>query len=167
MTSTRKLVLLSLLTTLALIVYIIELQIPPLVALPGMKLGLANMVSLATLLLFGAKEAMTVLLLRITLGSMITGQVSAFFFSLSGGVLSNIGMIILYKLFKDHVSIWAISIIGAILHSVGQLFIAAIVIQNSRIYFYLPLLLLTSIVTGYFVGLGANFIFRHFKKLSL
>lgn len=166
MPKTNKLVLLSLLTSLALVVYIIELQIPPLTVLPGMKLGLANMVSLATLLLFGPKEALTVLLLRITLGSIFAGQVSAFFFSLSGGLLSNLGMIALYSIFKDRISIWVISIVGAILHIVGQIFVAALVIQNIRIYFYMPILLITSIITGYFVGLGANFIFKHFKKLA-
>ena len=162
----QKQIYLSLLVALALVVYSIEAQIPPLVPFPGMKLGLSNMISLAALLIYGPKECLTVLILRVTLGSMFTGQMTAFFFSLAGGLLSNIGMILIYKLFKNNISIWAISVVGAVLHNIGQVFVAAIIVENMRIYYYLPILLITSIITGYFIGLGADFIFKHFSKLS-
>ncbi|MGL5676246.1 MAG: Gx transporter family protein [Cellulosilyticaceae bacterium] len=165
-TKIQKLVYLSLLCALALVIYVIEMQIPPLVPIPGVRLGLANMVSLAILIIYGPSEALTVLLLRIVLGSMITGQVSALLFSLAGGLLSNLGMILVYKLFKKHISIWALSILGAILHSVGQVTIAVLITQTPGVYFYLPILLITSIITGYFIGLGANFIATHFMKLK-
>lgn len=167
MSKVQKLVYLSLLCALALVIYIIELQIPPLAPIPGLKLGLANMVSLAVLILYGPKEALTVLILRIFLGSFITGKVSSLLFSLAGGLLSNIGMIILYQYARKYINIWLISIIGSILHIIGQLTIAVLITHTPGIFFYAPFLLISSIITGYFIGLGATFICKHFRKLSM
>lgn len=163
MSKTKRLVLLSLLASLAIVVYVIEAQIPPLIPIPGVKLGLSNMVSLAALLIFGPMECLSVLILRIVLGSLLTGSFSSLFFSLAGGLLSNIGMIILYVLFKKYISTWIISIVGSVLHNIGQLFVAALVIQNFKIYYYLPILLTSGLVTGFFIGLGAHFIDKYFK----
>lgn len=163
MSKTKRLVLLSLLASIAIVVYVIEAQIPPLIPVPGVKPGLSNMVSLATLYIFGPMECLSVLFLRIVLGSLLTGSFSSLFFSLAGGLFSNIGMIILYVLFKKHISIWIISIVGSILHNIGQLFVAALIIQNLKIYYYFPILLVSGLVTGFFVGLGAYFIEKHFK----
>ena len=165
MTRLKKLIFLSLLTALAIVVYAIEIQIPSLTSLPGIKMGLANMVSLATLVLFGPKEAFTVLLLRIFLGSFITGQVSALLFSLSGGVLSNVGMILLYLVSKKKINLWILSISGALLHTIGQLAIAMMIVKTPSLILYLPLLLLSSLISGYFIGLGTLFIVKHFKAL--
>lgn len=167
MRTTKKLVFLSLLTAIAIVVYVIEAQIPVLLPIPGVKLGLSNMVSLATLLIFGPGASMSVLVLRIVLGSLLSGSLSALFFSLAGGLLSNVGMILLYLFFKKYISIWVISIIGSILHNIGQLLVAAFVIQNLKIYFYLPILLVSGVITGLFVGFGANFIDKHFRQLNL
>jgi len=163
MSKTKRLVLLSLLASLAIIVYVIEAQIPTPIPVPGVKLGLSNMISLATLLILGPLECLGVLILRIVLGSLLTGSLSALFFSLAGGLLSNLGMIALYLLFKKYISIWIISIIGSILHNIGQLFVAALIIQNLKIYYYLPILLASGVVTGFFVGLGAYFVEKYFK----
>lgn len=167
MSKTKRLVLLSLLASLAIVVYVIEAQIPPLIPIPGVKLGLSNMVSLATLLIFGPSACMSVLMLRIVLGSFLTGSVSALFFSLAGGLLSNMGMILLYVLFDKYISIWIISLIGSILHNIGQLFIVALIIQNLKIYYYLPILLISAIITGVFVGLGAHFIAKYLKAILI
>ena len=167
MPKTKKLVFLSLLTSLAIVIYVIEAQIPPLVPIPGVKLGLSNMISLSTLVIFGPLEALSVMFFRILLGSLLTGSVSAMFFSLAGGFLSNLGMIGLYMIFKKHISIWVISIVGSILHNIGQLFVAGLVIQNMKIYYYLPILLVVGIITGLFVGLGADFIQSQLKNLDL
>lgn len=166
MSKTKKMVLLSLLSSLAIVVYIVEAQIPSLVPVPGVKLGLSNMISLSTLLIFGPLECLSVLLLRIILGSLLTGSMSALIFSLAGGLASNLGMILLYLLFKNQISVWAISIAGSILHNIGQLFIAALIIQNFKIYYYLPILLISGIITGIFVGLGAYFIHKQFNLLK-
>lgn len=167
MSKTKKMVFLSLLSAIAIVVYVIEAQLPVLLPVPGVKLGLSNMVSLSALLIFGPLECLSVLTLRILLGSLLTGSVSALLFSLAGGLLSNLGMIVLYLLFKRYISIWIISIIGSILHNIGQLFVAALVIQNLKIYYYLPILLISGIITGCFVGLGSYFIQKQFTALNI
>ncbi|WP_341878333.1 Gx transporter family protein [Defluviitalea saccharophila] len=162
MVKTKRLVFLSLLVGIALIIYIIEAQIP--VLFPGVKLGLANIISLFALLLLGWKEALIIVVLRTVMGSIFGGSVSAFFFSIVGGLLSNIVMILLYKYFKDFLGLGSISICGAIFHNAGQLLVAAFIIQDLRIYFYLPILLISGVITGYFVGISTSFLYQHFEK---
>jgi len=165
MKKTRKIVLLGLLTSIALVIYVIEAQIP--VILPGIKLGLANAISLLTLIIMGPKEALTVMLLRTLLGTFLGGNMSSFLYSISGGILSNVIMIILYTKFNESFSLWSISIVGAVFHNIGQLFVAALVVQDFKIYFYLPILMISAIASGYFIGLVTNFLSKHLKKIPL
>ncbi|MBA5850295.1 Gx transporter family protein [Clostridium sp. cel8] len=161
----RKMIFLSFMTSIALVIYVLEAQIP--VIFPGIKLGLANMISLAALILLGWKESLIIMFLRTLLGSIFGGSMSAFIFSITGGILSNIVMILLYKYFKNSISIWVISICGAIFHNIGQLLAASIIIQNFRIYIYLPILLISAVITGYFIGLCTNFLTSHIKKIPV
>lgn len=165
MNKTRKMIFLSFLVSIALVIYIVEAQIP--VLFPGIKLGLANTISLAALILMGWKEALLIMFLRTLLGSMFGGTMSAFMFSIAGGILSNIVMIILYKYFKNSLSLWTISICGAIFHNIGQLLVASIVIQDFRIYLYLPVLLISAIVTGYFIGWCTKFLINNLCKIPM
>lgn len=150
MKHTKKLTLISVLVSIALVIYVIEAQVP--VLFPGIKLGLANAVSLTALLIFGWKEALTIMLIRTILGSIFGGSISAFMFSIAGGLLSNVVMILLYKYFKGSMSIAAISVCGAIFHNIGQLFVASIIINDFKVYLYLPVLLTSGVVTGFFIG---------------
>ncbi|OBR94865.1 heptaprenyl diphosphate synthase component I [Clostridium ragsdalei P11] len=165
MNKTRKMVFLSFLTSIALVIYIIEAQVP--VLFPGIKLGLANTISLAALILIGWKEALLIMFLRTLLGSMFGGTMSTFMFSIAGGILSNIVMILLYKYFKNSLSLWTISICGAIFHNIGQLLVASIVIQDFRIYVYLPVLLISAIITGYFIGWCVKFLTNNLYKIPM
>lgn len=165
MSKVKKMVFLSFLVGIALVIYIIESQIP--VLFPGIKLGLANTVSLATLILLGWKEALTVMFLRTLLGSMFGGTMSAFMFSIAGGILSNIVMIILYKYFRNSLSLSTISICGSIFHNIGQLLVASIIIQDFRIYVYLPVLLISAIITGYFIGWCTKFLINNLYKIPM
>lgn len=168
MKKTKKMVVLGLLVAAALIIHVIEAQLP--VLLPGaygVKLGLANIISLFALLLFGWKEALTIVILRTTLGSIFGGSVSTFMFSFVGGILSNAVMILLYKFFKESLSVSVISICGAIFHNIGQLFVAAVVIKHFGIYVYLPVLLISGVVTGYFIGLATKFLHKHMQLLHI
>ena len=164
MNKTKKMVMLSLMVSIALIIYIVESQVPLL--FPGIKLGLANLVSLTALIIWGPREALLIMLLRTLLGSMFTGSMSAFLFSISGGLLSNLVMIFLYRYFKKSLSIWSISIIGAVFHNIGQLLVASFVIQDFRIYIYLPVLMVAAVVTGYFIGICTNFLTRYLNKIN-
>lgn len=165
MNKTKKLVFLSLLVGMALVIYILEAQIP--VLFPGIKLGLSNTISLTTLILLGWKEALLVMILRTLLGSMFNGTMTAFIFSITGGILSNLVMIILYKYFKKYMSLWTISICGAIFHNIGQLLIASIIIQDFKIYIYLPVLLISAIITGYFIGWCTKFLMAHLRNIPM
>ncbi|MCI1943782.1 Gx transporter family protein [Clostridium luticellarii] len=165
MNKIKKMVFLSFLVGMALVIYIIESQIP--VLFPGIKLGLANTVSLTALILLGWKEALVVMFLRILLGSMFSGTMAAFLFSISGGILSNLVMIILYKYFRNYLSLSTISICGAIFHNIGQLLVASIIIQDFRIYIYLPVLLISAIITGYFIGWCTKFLTENLFKIPM
>jgi heptaprenyl diphosphate synthase len=162
---TTKMIFLSFLTGIALVIYVLESQIP--VLIPGIKLGLANIISLTALILFGWKEALIIMFLRTFLGSMFSGSMSTFMFSIAGGILSNVVMILLYKFFKNSLSLWAISICGAIFHNIGQLLVAAFVIHDLRIYIYLPVLLISAVVTGYFIGLCTKFLCTRLKNTKV
>lgn len=150
----NKVLYLSMILCIALVIYVVEAQIP--VIFPGIKLGLANSVSLFVLISFGGKEAITIMVLRTFLGAVFGGNLFGFFFSLGGGLLSNLAMICLYKYFKDEISIPWLSMGGAIFHNIGQLLVAAIVIGDFKIYFYLPILMIAAIITGYFTGVVAE-----------
>lgn len=161
----KKQVFLALLVSFSLVTYIIELQLPTLVPLPGIKLGLANLFSLCTLILFGIPEAFTVLLLRIVLSNLLIGQLIGFWYSLVGGLLSLTSMSLLYYFFKDQISIWAISIMGAFFHHLGQLLVASFVLGNLAVFIYLPFLITIGSITGYFIGISALFLTSRLKKL--
>ena len=134
MARTKKLVFLSLLVGIALIIYVIEAQIP---VLFQAKTRLANIISLFALIVLGWKEALIIVILRTIMDSIFGGSVSSFLFSMVGGILSNIIMILLYKYFRNSIGLASISICGAIFHNIGQLLVAAFIIQDLRIYFYL------------------------------
>ncbi|HHU63998.1 MAG TPA: Gx transporter family protein [Clostridiales bacterium] len=163
MNSTKKFVVLGLLVSQALVLHIIEGFLPiPFIA-PGAKLGLANIVTLSTIILLGFKEALIVLVLRSVLGNLLAGTVSSLLFSLTGGILSTIVMALLYR-FKDTFSIVAISVAGAVFHNIGQLFAAAVIINNFGIFVYLPILLITGVATGVFIGLVTKFLNKYINN---
>ncbi len=164
--SIKRLVMLSLLTTMALTIFVIEAQLPDLVPLiPGVKLGLANVITLVVLVEYRARDAAAVLLMRIILGSMFTGQVISMLYSLSGGLLCFLGMALLCKLLhKKH--LWFVSIIGAILHNTGQILMAMLVMQTTQVLVYFPFLLLAGCITGLFTGFVAIQLVRHWPAAA-
>ena len=163
MTKTKRMVLLSMLVAIALVIYLIEAQIP--VLFPGIKLGLANSISLVALILLGWREAFLIMILRTLLGSMFGGGMSAFIFSLAGGILSNIVMVLLYNYLRKYISIPTISVCGAVFHNIGQLLVAGFIINDLRIYVYLPVLLVAAIVTGYFIGILSSILKDRLEKI--
>lgn len=161
--SVKKLAAAALLTAAALIVYMIEAQLPPLTPIPGIKLGLSNVFSLMALMMLGPGWAFAVMAVRVMLGSVLTGQVSAIIFSLAGGVPSIAACILLKKCFRQD-TVWALSCISAIIHNSGQMAAAIFVTGTREILFYYPLLIISGIVTGAFTGLCAQSVIRRMKK---
>lgn len=139
-------------------------MIPLPIMIPGARLGLSNMVVLVTLVVFGLKEGIIVSLLKSVVLMLVTGSVSSFIYSISGALLSSLAMSISYKYFSKTFSLIGISIIGALFHNFGQITVASLMMNNMRIYTYLPFLMLTSLFTGYFVGISSIYIVKNLKS---
>lgn len=158
MGKTRKLIFMALLVSSGLALHVIESLIPFPIAVPGAKLGLANIVTLLTLTIYGFKEGLTVALLRCVLATFIGGSVSSLIYSISGSFLSLVLMYLAYFYTKNVFSLIGISIIGAEAHNLAQITVASLILQNYGLYVYLPVLLFVGLATGYFVGLSTYYI---------
>lgn len=165
MGKTKKMVVLGILISQALILNIIERMIPVPVPVPGIKLGLANAISLIAIILFGTKEAAVVVVLRTFLGSVFGGGFSAFIYSLIGGLVSTLAMALLYKKFRSIFSLPAISVVGAMFHNAGQITVASIIVQNARLFIYLPVLMISAFITGLFIGFVVQYTMRPLKHI--
>lgn len=155
----KQLAAAGMLTAAALIVFVIEAQIPPIVPIPGIKLGLSNVVTLAAIRMVGKVWGSAVHILRIVLGSLFTGQAVSFLYSISGGVCCLIVMLLLTS-FMSNRWLWLISAISAVVHAGAQLVTAAIVMWTKSVLVYAPLILISAIVTGVFTGLCVQFLFK-------
>lgn len=166
----KRLVSIGALTAVALTIFVIENQIPPLVAIPGIKLGLSNIITLFALVIMGPKDAFTILVLRVTLGSIFSGQIMTLAYSMSGGILCLLAEIILVKLLPLE-NLWAVSVIGAVIHNITQIAVAALITMTAGVFFYLPYLIIAGIITGTFIGLCVQIVVKKsgntFRKLLL
>ena len=149
---TKKIALGGILTALAMIFSYIESLIP----IPGVKLGIANIAIISVLYLLGSGQALLVNLLRITLTAVLFGNFNSFLFSMAGGMLSLLVMVILKK--SGHFSIVGVSVAGGVFHNVGQITAAVLLMDTTAIYYYLPVLLIFGIVTGIIIGLMGGYV---------
>lgn len=168
---TKHLTVLAMYTTVALTIFVAESAIPPLLPIPGVKLGLANIVTLWILLCSNWKDALCVLVLRILLGNIFAGQFLSFAYSLSGGLLCLAAMALIHH-FLGKNQIVITSIVGAVFHNIGQLLMAFFILQSFSIVSYLPVLFISGIAAGTFTGLCAKYTHKRihhlmeFKNLS-
>ena len=162
----RKMTVLSLLFALAMIFSFVESRLPTFIPIPGVKLGLCNVVVIFTLLRLGAPEAIAVSVLRVLLSSLLFGNMAAFFYSLAGAVLSLAGMILLSK--TKLFSPVGISVAGGVLHNIGQILMAMLILGTAGVLYYLPVLLIAGTVAGALIGLAAAYLTKRvdidFKK---
>ena len=154
----QKMALLGVLTAAAIVIAILESFIPS-VGIPGVKMGLANIVILIILYELGIWEAAVVNLLRVLVVSLVRGTFLSmgFLMSLTGAALS-LGIMILFYLLIKKFSIIGVSVIGSLFHVAGQIFIAMIYLGSAYIFLYLPVIALSAIITGVFVGIVAKLI---------
>ena len=152
---TRKITLLALLSAIALTIFMVEAQIPALVPIPGIKMGLANIVTVFTVFAIGSKEAAAVLFVRIFLGAVFAGNFSTIFYSAAGGICA-ITVTILLKKILTKKQFWVAGTLGAIAHSIGQMAMAIAITQTPGLAAYLPVMIGVSILTGTFTGLCAQ-----------
>ena len=163
----HKLTYISILVAQALILHIVEGMLPiPFIA-PGAKLGLSNIINIIALYYFNFSDALLVLSLRIILSSLIGGTLSSFMYAITGGLFSLLAMTAVKKLGGKYVSIMGVSMVGAFFHNVGQILVAAIIIENLKIIIYLPIITLSALGTGFFIGLTANYLIIFMKKLPI
>ena len=141
----------AMLVALALIFSYVEVLIPFSFGIPGIKLGLANIVVVTGLYILKPKEVFVILLARIVLVSFMFAGMSAMIYSLAGGILS-FGIMLLLKKCKGFSAI-GVSIAGGIAHNTGQLIVAALVVESLNIFYYMPVLMVSGLVTGMIIGI--------------
>ncbi|RKM60850.1 Gx transporter family protein [Butyrivibrio sp. XB500-5] len=163
-TKTSKITLYGIFAALAMILSYVELQIPAFFAVPGMKLGLTNIVVVVALYVLGEKSAFFINLIRILVVSLLFGTVMSLWFSLAGGVLSTLIMILLKRC--DKFSPVGVSAAGGITHNIGQIMIAMILLQTKFIVWYLPALWLSGVVSGVVIGIIGGIVCDHLKKAT-
>lgn len=152
---TIQLTQLSLLTAAALILYIVESRLPAPVPIPGVKLGLANIITVVAVYRFRPGEVMALVAVRLILGSFFAGSMSALMFSAAGALLCLVGMLFLRKILSVRY-IPLCSVLGAVLHNIGQIVVAIGVMRDVKVVAYLPILLVTGCIAGLFTGVCAR-----------
>ena len=163
-TKPKKLVLLALLTAIALTVFLIEAQIPPIVPIPGVRLGLANIVTVFAVFAIGSREGAAVLLCRIFLGAVFAGNFSTILYSAAGGFCAIAVTVGMKKLLTTR-QLWVAGALGAMAHNIGQMAAAVAISQTPSLVIYLPPLLAIAIVTGSLTGLSAQILLHRGEKL--
>lgn len=159
---TKKIAYLGVFLALALILSYVESLIPFYFGIPGVKLGLTNLIVVVMLYCTGAKEAFSVSVARILLAGFLFGNLFSILYSLAGGILSFAVMCAVKRTKKFHVV--SVSVAGGISHNIGQLIAAAFVVQTYDIFYYMPFLLIAGVATGFVIGMLAQEFILRFEK---
>ena len=160
----RKLTLMAMLTAIALTIFMIEAQLPALVPIPGIKLGLANIVTVFAVFALGPREAASILFVRVFLGAVFAGNFSTILYSGAGGLCAILITIGLRKILTTD-QLWVAGALSAIGHSIGQMAMAIAVTATPSLAVYLPIMIICSVITGLFTGLCAQLLLNRGKKI--
>ena len=161
---TGRLTRLALLTAIALTIFMAEAQLPALTAVPGVKLGLANIVTVYVVFAMGPGDALLVLSARVFLGAVFSGQMMTLIYSAAGGLLSWCVLCLLGRLLTQK-QIWLASPVAAVFHNIGQLLAAAAVMRSWAVIAWLPYLIIAGTAAGLFTGIAAQALIRRLEKL--
>ncbi len=167
MSKYKKYGIIIILVTNAILISLLELLIPMPIPVPGVKLGLANIITILAIVFLSFKDVLLVVAIRSLVVAILTRGVLMLTFSMSGGLLSAIVMSILYKKFSNTFSIKGISIAGAVVHNTTQIAVAALILGQAVIFYYLPLLLLSALITGFITGTIAELTIEEIKKKGI
>lgn len=159
----KKISKIAVFTALALILSYIEAVLPFSIGIPGVKLGLSNIVTITALYYFGVKETVGITLIRVVIIGILFGNIPSLIYSLSGAFLSLITMIICKK-FK--LSVIGVSAIGGVFHNIGQLIAAAFMLYSEALIYYYPVLFISGLVTGFLIGLASTPIIKNLHKIK-
>ena len=155
----KKLTRMALLTAIALIIFMVEAQIGTPVPIPGVKLGLANIVTVYAMFVLSPGQTLAILICRVFLGSVFSGQMAAIFYSLGGGLLCWLAMLLLRPVLTVK-QIWVAGVIGAVAHNAGQILVAMALLETSRLAWYLPVLWISGTVAGVLIGIVSGELVR-------
>lgn len=158
----QRTALCGLLTAMMLVLGFIESLIPVAAGVPGIKLGLSNGVLIFALYMLDAPTAFVLMIVKVVLSGLLFGGVSAMLYAMAGGILSMLTMMLL-KRFNFHMVV--ISMFGAVMHNVGQVAMAMLVLQTPKLMYYMAILMLVGLATGAVTGIAANTTIKHIKKL--
>ena len=164
-TNTKRLVTLALVASVAMVLSAVEMQIPAFTSVPGVKIGLANIAVIFALYRFGAKEAITISLVRIFTLAMLFGNASTLIYSLAGAFLSFLVMILLKRF--TPLSTVSISVAGGLFHNIGQIITACLIMQTAAIAMELPWLFLSGTIAGIAVGAASSYLIRATEKMKI
>lgn len=151
------------LTALALILFAVELQIPSPVPIPGVKLGLANIITVYAVYRYRWYEVAAIVLVRLVLGALFSGILTALLYSLMGSALCLVGMLVLRRVIDER-HLWMASVFGALLHNTGQMAVALLLLRTPSLLLYFPFLLVSGCIAGAFTGLCAQLILPRIEK---
>lgn len=166
MTRNQRLVLIALLSAQAVVISLLERYIPsPFFFAPGAKLGLANIITCIALFTLSTKDTVTILTIRLLLSTFLSGALSTFLYSASGAIISFIGMYSLSRLPSRHISMIGISTVGAVLHNFGQLVMASLIVGTWTVLLYMPILAGAGVLSGIAIGIAANYLLPHVRRL--
>ena len=157
--STKKIANIAMLVALAIIFSYVEVLIPINIGIPGVKLGLANLVIVIALYSLDMGDVWLISLVRIVLVGFMFGSLMSIAYSLAGAIVSLIAMMIIKK-----TDFFGISIIGAVCHNMAQIAVAAFVVKNNGIYYYVPMLLIAGVITGGIIGVVSHRVLNILKK---
>lgn len=151
----------------AILISLLELVIPVPIPIPGVKLGLGNIITVIAIAFLDFKAVMLIVILKCIVVAVISKGITMLPFSLAGGILSALVMALLYKKLSSFLSIKGISIAGAMAHNLAQLIVASLILKEIVIMYYLPILLISSIITGLITGSISELTVREVKKREI
>ena len=161
MKNTKKLATLSVIIALAMVLSFLESRIPAFVAIPGIKVGLANIAVIFTVYKLGAREGVLISIIRVLLVSILFGSTVSLWYSLAGAILSLIVTILLKKYTK--LAVVTVSVAGGVSHNIAQIGVACLLLETNIIVYYLPFLLLSGTVAGIAVGVASALLIKRVK----
>ncbi len=159
----KRIALFGMMVALAFTFSYLESLIPFNFGIPGVKLGLANLVVVVALYIMKPGEAFAIAIIRVFLAGLTFGNVYSIAYSLCGGILS---FAVMFLMKKTKLSVIGVSMLGGISHNIGQIIVAAIVMETIRIAYYLPVLLVAGLITGMLMGIISKLIIDRFKKIK-
>ena len=161
----RKVAFYGIFAALAVLMGYVEAMVPSPVPIPGVKLGLANVIVLIALYFMGTGAAIGVNVIRVIISALLFNGFSGFLFSIAGAALSMLVMYLAKKVRSS--SVIGVSVLGGVVHNIGQIAVAAVVLQTPGLMYYLPTLLISGIVTGIVIGIVAKYCLSHIEKSGL